>query len=109
MSSIGPMGFLPIALAGNAAANATQQKEHQQVRDAVVAKNFERELKQKAEQTKNDVSDLDLSEDRDADGRLLAQDEGEMKREDEQAEEKSAVGRSTDPDGEVGMKLDLEA
>jgi hypothetical protein len=104
------MGFLPIALAGNAAANATQQKEHQQVRDAVIAKNFERELKQKAEQMKNDVSDLDLSEDRDADGRLLAGDEGEMKQEDErETQEKSAVGKSTDPDGEIGMKLDLEA
>ncbi len=112
MSSIGPMGFLPIALAGNAAANATQQKEHQQVRDAVIAKNFERELKQKAEQAKNDVSDLDLSEDRDADGRLLAQDEGEREkqREDEgTAETMPIAGRSKDPDGELGTRIDFDA
>lgn len=110
MSSIGPTGFLPITLAGNAAANATQQKEHQQVRDAVIAKDFERELKQKAEQMKNNVSDLDLSEDRDADGRLFAQDEGETKRKDEQeTQETSAAGRSTDPDGELGTRIDFDA
>ncbi len=112
MSSIGPSGFLPVSLAGNAASNATQQKEHQQTKDAVASKNFEQDLKAKTEASNNDVSDLDASGDRDADGRLLAGDETEQPAVEHHVEEaekiKSPIGRAIDPDGEVGMQIDFE-
>ncbi len=113
MSSIGPSGFIPSTFAGHAAASNALQKDHQQTVDLSKNRSFQQDLQIRTNEKNAGVSDPDFSADRDADGRLLAEQEQQSDQHPATPEQTTASpqdhSHSIDPDGNLGTHLDLQA
>lgn len=108
MSTIGPGSFGPFNVAGSFAGAQRNNADADRVKETAAARAAQVD-QQAAAAHGNDVSEADLSSDRDADGRLPYVMDEAVERDEEAADDQEQSARVTDPEGERGLQLDLEA
>ncbi|NOX56811.1 MAG: hypothetical protein GXP27_20690 [Planctomycetes bacterium] len=108
MSAIGPGTLGALNVAGSVAGTQQPQAHTDRAREESAQRAFQIDQLLLSSRDVDDVAETALSRDRDADGRLPYEPQGQPSADDENAESKSSK-RSPDAFGERGRALDLEA
>ncbi|MAG93102.1 MAG: hypothetical protein CMJ48_05070 [Planctomycetaceae bacterium] len=114
MSTIGPGSVGGFNLAGSIAGTGRTDAADAKAKTEATAQNSSSEIRERSEKTLQDVSDPELSADRDADGRMpftMGSSEHDAQQPaDEEPERGSRPARHAhDANGELGGSLDIDA